>query len=97
MEIQFPVSSCQFPVENGRAYLCASAPALFAENAAAVCDAAGKCCDAVRCAVCLWRRRPEHWWGVLWLPEFWAVVFFGGAFLWNLRREWRNARVSKPA
>ena len=38
----------------------------------------------------IWRlRRPEYWWGVAWLPQFWAVVFFGAFFAWSL---WRDRR-----
>jgi WD40 repeat protein len=36
------------------------------------------------------RRRPEYWWGIAWLPEFWVAYFSGGALLViaarNLRR-----------
>jgi WD40 repeat protein len=28
----------------------------------------------------LHRRRPEYWWGVAWLPEFWLTALFAGAF-----------------
>lgn len=35
------------------------------------------------------RHRPEYWWGVACLPEFWLVVFFGSAFVWSL---WRDRR-----
>ena len=35
------------------------------------------------------RRRPEYWWGVAWLPEFWLTLVFGAVLLRNL---WRGAR-----
>jgi len=32
----------------------------------------------------LWRwRRPEWWWGVAWLPSFWATVLFAGLLAWS--------------
>jgi WD40 repeat protein len=37
------------------------------------------------------RRRPERWWGVAWLPEFWLTAFLTGALVWSLRREWKGA------
>jgi len=34
----------------------------------------------------LWyRQRPERWYGLAWLPEFWLLLFFGAAFLWSFR------------
>jgi WD40 repeat protein len=36
------------------------------------------------------RRRPEWWWGVAWLPEFWLTVLFAGALGWSLRRDGRT-------
>ena len=33
------------------------------------------------------RRRPEYWWGVARLPEFWLTVLFAGALVWSLRRD----------
>jgi len=30
------------------------------------------------------RRRPEYWWGVAWLPVFWAVVVLGGGLVWSV-------------
>jgi len=39
----------------------------------------------------LWqRRRPEYWWGVAWLPEFWLAVVFGAALVWSV---WRDRRT----
>jgi WD40 repeat protein len=32
------------------------------------------------------RRRPEQWWGLAWLPEFWLTVVFAAGFIWSLRR-----------
>ena len=38
----------------------------------------------------LWSaRRPEYWWGVAWLPEFWLTLLFAGAFGWSVRRDKR--------
>ncbi len=37
------------------------------------------------------RNRPEYWWGVAWLPEFWLTSFFTGALLWSL---WRDRKSS---
>ena len=45
--------------------------------------------DACRLWYC---RRPEEWWGIFWLWEFWAAVFFGGLLLWSL---WRDRRYFK--
>ena len=43
----------------------------------------------------LWKRmRPEHWWGVAWLPEFWLTVLCGGVLGWSL---WRDAKASRRA
>jgi len=36
------------------------------------------------------RRRPEYWWGVAWLAEFWLTVVFAGAFVWSV---WRDRRT----
>jgi hypothetical protein len=33
------------------------------------------------------RRRPEYWWGVAWLPEFWLTVLFAGALIWSVWRD----------
>jgi WD40 repeat protein len=35
-------------------------------------------------------RRPEYWWGVAWLPEFWATLLFAGTFGWSV---WRDRRI----
>lgn len=38
----------------------------------------------------VWRRvRPEQWWGVFWLAQFWAAVLLAPAFLWSLRRDYK--------
>lgn len=39
------------------------------------------------------RRRPEYWWGVAWLPEFWLGLVFGGAFVWSV---WRDRKQLEP-
>jgi WD40 repeat protein len=39
----------------------------------------------------LWhRRRPEYWWGIAWLPEFWLTVVLTGALGWSLSRDRRT-------
>ena len=37
------------------------------------------------------RRRPEYWWGVAWLPEFWLMIVLGGALVVNL---WRDQKIA---
>ncbi|HEY3319793.1 MAG TPA: WD40 repeat domain-containing protein [Planctomycetota bacterium] len=34
-------------------------------------------------------RRPEYWWGVAWLPEFWMTVVFASGLGWSV---WRDRR-----
>ena len=44
----------------------------------------------------LWqRRRPEWWWGIAWLPEFWLTLLFAGGFAWSVGRDWRELRKKK--
>ncbi|MCK6473521.1 MAG: WD40 repeat domain-containing protein [Planctomycetes bacterium] len=38
------------------------------------------------------RRRPEQWWGVAWLPEFWLTVVFALLVLWSLIRDFKTLR-----
>ena len=39
----------------------------------------------------IWRRRrPEWWWGVFWLPQFWFTVLFAVGFVWSLRRDYKR-------
>jgi hypothetical protein len=33
------------------------------------------------------RRRPEYWWGVAWLAEFWLTALFAGALGWSVWRD----------
>jgi len=35
------------------------------------------------------RRRPEYWWGIVWLPEFWLTILLAGGFLVSV---WRDRR-----
>jgi hypothetical protein len=36
----------------------------------------------------LWRlSRPDAWWGVAWLPEFWLTALLSCAFAWSLWRD----------
>jgi len=41
------------------------------------------------------RRRPEWWWGVFWLWEFWLTVAFAGLFVWSVVRD-RAALAARP-
>jgi WD40 repeat protein len=38
------------------------------------------------------RRRPEWWWGVFWLKEFWFTVAFAGLFVWSILRDRKTFR-----
>ena len=38
------------------------------------------------------RRRPEWWWGVFYLTEFWVTVFFAALFAWSVVRDRRAFR-----
>jgi len=44
--------------------------------------------------VCFRRRRPEWWWGVFWLWEFWLTAVFAGLFVWSVVRD-RRALLKK--
>lgn len=36
----------------------------------------------------LWeRRRPEAWWGIAWIWEFWLMVGLGVALVWSVKRD----------
>ena len=39
------------------------------------------------------RRRPEYWWGVAWVPEFWLTVVLGTGLVWSL---WRDQKRLRP-
>jgi len=39
-----------------------------------------------------YRRRPEYWWGVAWLPEFWLTVVFGAGLVWSIISDRRRLR-----
>ena len=38
------------------------------------------------------RRRPEWWWGVAWLPEFWIALVLTAALAWSVRRDFGDLR-----
>ena len=42
------------------------------------------------------RRRPEYWWGVAWLPEFWLTVLFAGALGWSVWRDGKSQPSNSP-
>ena len=31
--------------------------------------------------------RPEYWWGIAWLPEFWATAVFASALCWSVLKD----------
>ena len=37
-------------------------------------------------------RRPEYWWGLAWLPEFWLTHLLALGFIWSLWRDRRDLR-----
>ena len=39
------------------------------------------------------RRRPEYWWGVAWLPEFWLTVVLDVGLVFSLRSDSRIMRA----
>ncbi len=41
------------------------------------------------------RRRPEWWWGIAWLWEFWATAFFTLALAASLWKDWRRLGVGR--
>ncbi|MGD0088628.1 MAG: hypothetical protein ABSE73_01795 [Planctomycetota bacterium] len=45
------------------------------------------CSDRHQFAFVWHRRRPEYWWGLAWLPEFWLTAVFAVAFVWSVRRD----------
>ena len=46
----------------------------------------------------VWRRvRPEWWWGIFWLPQFWAAVLLAAAFAWSLRRDYIKLMRQQPS
>ena len=42
------------------------------------------------------RRRPEQWWGVAWLPEFWLALALGGGLLWSVWKDRKWLRRTEP-
>lgn len=44
----------------------------------------------------LWgRSRPDPWWGVAWLPEFWITIVLAAALIWSIVRDARYFRRLK--
>jgi len=41
------------------------------------------------------RRRPEYWWGIAWLPEFWIALLSGGALVVIAARRLRARKAVK--
>ena len=39
------------------------------------------------------RRRPEHAWGIAWLPEFWLTALFAVALGWSIFRDRASAKI----
>ena len=35
-------------------------------------------------------RRPEHWWGIAWLPQFWLTILFACLLAWSV---WRDRKT----
>ena len=45
--------------------------------------------------VVVWeRQRPEEWWGLAWLPQFWLLVISCVAFIWSMRDDRGSLNVS---
>ncbi|MGD0091196.1 MAG: hypothetical protein ABSE73_14865 [Planctomycetota bacterium] len=43
------------------------------------------------CIPKLWKRtRPDHWYGLAWLPEFWLTLVLGCVFIWSV---WRDRKT----
>ena len=40
------------------------------------------------------KRRPEWWWGIFWLWEFWLTVAFAALFIWSVLRDRRSLAPS---
>ena len=43
------------------------------------------------------RRRPEYWYGVAWLWEIWATVFFALALVWSVWRDYGSLATGHTA
>jgi len=41
------------------------------------------------------RRRPERWWGVFWLWEFWLTAAFAGLFIWSVIADRRRLAAER--
>lgn len=43
------------------------------------------------------RHRPEPWYGLAWLPEFWTTLILAALFVWNLFRSPKPQQQKSPA
>ena len=43
------------------------------------------------------RRRPEWWWGVFWLWEFWLTAALAAVFVWSVARDRTALRATVPS
>ena len=43
------------------------------------------------------RRRPEWWWGIFWLPEFWGLFALGCALAWSVWHDVKAMRAERRA
>ncbi|MCY3024006.1 MAG: WD40 repeat domain-containing protein [Planctomycetota bacterium] len=42
-------------------------------------------------------RRPEYWWGIAWLPEFWLTLVFAAGVVWSVYKDRSTLRRPAPA
>ena len=51
----------------------------------------------IHCYVQVDRKvRPDHWWGVFYLKEFWLTLTLTLILLWSLRRDWKSLPAGQP-
>jgi hypothetical protein len=61
------------------------------------CDGEEVVCLGKRGTYFWHRRRPEWWWGIAWLPEFWATLLFATALGWSVRRDRRTIHAASQS